>query len=234
MDEDGTVSRGPRYEARKYKREWARSKRGSTVTKSRPLDGQIAKNLDSRYNCWSGMLDRCRNPKCHAYADYGGRGITVCERWRYFDNFCEDMGPRPPGTSIDRIDNDGNYEPGNCRWADKITQTNNRSNTIRVEFNGEDLTLMEWASRLGVSYDALFFRIFRDGFSISRSLSPDFKPEYSSGENHYLSKLTDENVREIRSASAGGENNVSIVKRYGVTRSLIGNILHGRARKNVQ
>jgi len=80
------------------------------------------------------MKNRCHNPKAVRYADWGGRGISVCERWRNsFENFYADMGPRPgPGYSIDRIDNDGNYEPGNCRWADAVTQRNNRRDSKKV------------------------------------------------------------------------------------------------------
>ena len=78
------------------------------------------------YRSWAHMLDRCRNPKNDSWDYYGGRGITVCEEWTDFAQFLADMGERPEGTSIDRIDVDGNYEPGNCRWADHTTQINNR------------------------------------------------------------------------------------------------------------
>lgn len=83
------------------------------------------------YRVWAGMLQRCTNKNHPRYPGWGGRGISVCSRWRDFRNFLEDMGVCPPDLSIDRIDNDGNYEPGNCRWADAITQRNNRRDTKR-------------------------------------------------------------------------------------------------------
>lgn len=91
-------------------------------------------NRHPLYETWTGIIKRCENENCRAYPYYGGRGITICDRWRNdFTAFVNDMGAKPEGTSIDRIDVNGNYEPGNCRWADKFTQSRNRRNVKQRE-----------------------------------------------------------------------------------------------------
>lgn len=111
------------------------------------------------YNSWKGLKDRCYNPKHISYPNYGGRGIGVCERWSSYDNFFEDMGERPPNTSLDRIDNNGDYEPGNCRWASNLDQHNNKRNNVKVTYMGETRTLSQWATALGITKNAVYLRV---------------------------------------------------------------------------
>lgn len=125
------------------------------------------------YHSWNGMRGRCGNPNDHGYADYGGRGITVCERWRSFENFLADMGPRPPGPcrwSIDRIDVNGNYEPGNCRWATDKVQLRNKRTTRYLEFNGKRLALSAWSEESGLSSPTIRRRL-EAGWPVARALT---------------------------------------------------------------
>jgi len=102
------------------------------------------------HDTWAGIRHRCTNPKATNYENYGGRGIKVCDRWQVFENFFEDMGLRPSSKhSIDRIDPNGDYEPGNCRWATLSEQANNKRSNVLLELNGEMLTGAEFARRTG-------------------------------------------------------------------------------------
>jgi hypothetical protein len=127
------------------------------------------------HRVWIGMRSRCNNPNSREYANYGGRGIKVCERWDLFENFVADMGIRPDGYSIDRIDNNGNYEPSNCRWATTKQQLNNRRVNRVLELNGERKTMAEWADKLGVRWDLLRCRIDRYGWTIEKALTTPVK-----------------------------------------------------------
>lgn len=105
------------------------------------------------YKIWHGILKRCYNPKSIVYEHYGERGITVCDRWRArFLDFLSDMGERPSKEySIERIDNDGNYCPENCKWATDIEQLNNTTRNVRLSAYGKSLTQMQWQYRIGIS-----------------------------------------------------------------------------------
>lgn len=122
------------------------------------------------YHAWVAMRSRCNNPKDAAFANYGGRGIKVCERWNEFPNFLADMGNRPKGYQIDRIDNDGDYEPGNCRWVSPKANLNNKRSSHKVTWKGETLTITQWAERLGIHQRTLFNRIGR-GWDLNRAMT---------------------------------------------------------------
>lgn len=112
------------------------------------------------YHIWLGMRNRCYNKNVKAYPHYGGRGITICDRWRNsFPSFLEDMGEAPARLSIDRINNDGNYEPSNCRWATDLTQARNCRKNVMITAFGKTLCVSEWAQELGVSGATISKRI---------------------------------------------------------------------------
>jgi len=123
------------------------------------------------YILWAGMKDRCQNAHGRHFPGWGGRGIKVCERWHKFENFFADMGPRPSTKhSLDRIDNDGNYEPGNCRWATWTEQASNRRNNDMVQFRGETRTLNEWSRVLGIGQGTLWHRLYTSKWSVDEAL----------------------------------------------------------------
>lgn len=121
------------------------------------------------HRIWQAMLNRCRNSKMSQYKNYGGRGITVDERWEKFENFLADMGEAPPNTSIDRKDNNGNYCKENCRWATRHQQSRNKSNNRVIEFNGVAKCLKDWASDLGINQSSLRERL--DRWSLDKALT---------------------------------------------------------------
>lgn len=129
------------------------------------------------HRIWQNMRGRCRNPNLPDFKHYGGRGITVCERWNVFENFLADMGECPPGLSIDRIDVNGNYEPGNCRWATQKEQTNNQRKNVRLTLNGRTQTLQQWADELKLDASMIRWRL-DEGWSVERALTePSLKTQ---------------------------------------------------------
>jgi hypothetical protein len=142
--------------------------RSEYMARSKLLHG-LSKTTE--YRSWVEMIKRCTDRKNHAYSDYGGRGITVCERWLKIENFLTDMGKKPESHySIERIDNNGVYEPSNCKWATPKEQSCNRRSNIYLTHNGEELTISQWESKLGFNKDVVRKRL-RRGWSIGKALT---------------------------------------------------------------
>ena len=136
--------------------------------------------LHPEYAAWKNMIRRCGSePESENYKDYGGRGIRVCERWSGVDgyiNFLQDMGQRPsPKHSIDRRDNNGNYEPENCRWTDTFHQTRNKRNNRMFTMNGKTQCLKDWSVETGISVTTLIHRLGKLGWSVEESLTTPCK-----------------------------------------------------------
>ena len=123
------------------------------------------RNQTSTYRCWGGIIKRCTNPRDKRFEHYGGRGITVCDRWRDFRNFLADMGERPSGYSIERIDVNGHYEPSNCKWIPMIEQCRNTKRVIHITIGDETRLLADWARHFGIDYRLVSARLKR-GWSI--------------------------------------------------------------------
>jgi len=138
----------------------------------------IGKKKSKTYMIWANMINRCTNPAQKSYPKYGGRGISVCQRWREsFENFLEDMGEKPEGLSIDRIDNNGNYEKDNCRWTTKREQLRNYSRNRMITFNGKTQCLTDWAEEIGIDRQTISSRLYR-GWSIEKAIvTPKFIPK---------------------------------------------------------
>lgn len=148
--------------------------RVDTTTKMHVTHGLVHHPL---YIVWGGMKKRCTNPNCAAYPNYGGRGIGICDEWeqdfKMFYDWAMSSG-YADNLTLDRIDNDGDYEPSNCRWVDKLTQVRNRRNTLLVQHGGKTQTLKAWADELGIGYHTLYSRINR-GWSVDETLTKEVK-----------------------------------------------------------
>jgi len=138
------------------------------------------------YRDWVSMRQRCNNPNNKKYHRYGGRGIMVDKRWESYTNFLEDMGERPEGKQIDRIDNSGNYTKENCRWATPRENSRNKYDTHIVEYRGKMAPLIELIEKSGISYQTVISRI-KVGWDLERALTQKpFKPA-----EHLMKKVTD-------------------------------------------
>lgn len=132
----------------------------------------VGRSTSPEYNSWRSMRERCGNPNADRYPHYGGRGIRVCEKWeKDFRGFLADVGPRPSlGHFLDRIDNNGDYRPGNVKWSTRSEQQRNTARNVVIEFNGEKHCVQEWSEALGMKYLTLYARIKR-GWPLEKAIS---------------------------------------------------------------
>ena len=124
------------------------------------------------YDVWTGMIARCYNPNNPRYHRYGGRGIQICKRWLDYTNFEWDMMEGyKKGLQLDRVDNNGNYKPENCKWSTPREQSNNRSDNRYFEFEGENLTIPAWSRKTGIKRSTLSMRLYKYNWSTQKALT---------------------------------------------------------------
>lgn len=151
-------------------------KRGENLKKGKTAQTTHGMTHTPTWRSWMGMKARCDNPNAEGYHNWGGRGITYCERWEEFENFFDDMGEKPDGKSIDRIDNDGNYYKENCKWATRKEQQNNMRSNVIVEFDGLSMTIAQWAEHIGISRSRLQDRLKK--WTVKEALTKPIMKQY--------------------------------------------------------
>lgn len=188
------------------------------------------------YHTWMGMKGRCHNPNNASFERYGGRGIEVCEEWRNsfepFHKWALENGYSDNKT-IERINNNGNYSPDNCKWADNKEQSRNRRSNIKVSYQGGKITLMELSEISGISYGTISGRYERGdrGNQLLRSIGE--KPKRIKGSEQHLSKLAERDVIDIKRTLYMGAKQKDIANKYKVSPSTINSIAKGRTWKHV-
>jgi hypothetical protein len=172
----------------------------------------------SEYYIWNGMMRRCFNPECAAFPNYGGRGITVAPELQTFQGFLHVIGKRPEGKSLERIDNNGNYDPRNLRWSTAMEQNSNKRTNDLITYKGKTQTLTAWARELGMSQTALWTRLYRHKWSMKDALT---RPATRITNR----KLTDAEIIEISKSS---HLQSVLASRFGVSQSQISRIRMGQ------
>ena len=170
---------------------------------------------------WRNMKSRCNNPNATGYKHYGGKGIKVCSRWDDdFYSFLKDMGPRPIGKSIDRIDVNKDYTPENCKWADATEQARNTSSNNFIEYDGEILCLQEWSERLGIKSNTILTRI-RRGWSIEEAFEVRMR-----GKKEYSGSLTQDQIKDMVKSIDSGMSQSEWGRQNGIDSSQVCRLYH--------
>lgn len=206
-------------------------------------DLKVAPSYRPEYRIWTNMKGRCSNPRHQEFHNYAGR-VHVCDRWKAsFKDFYADMGPRPSARhSLDRIDNDGDYEPGNVRWATPKEQARNTSRTRMLTVGETTKPLVQWAEEIGITPQALEYRLEKWPVEIAVSREKGKSIPYlkghetkrKKGSEHYRAKLNEEKVQEILLAHHNGETIRSLAKRFGVSDGTIVFVVKRKTWKHVQ
>lgn len=164
--------------------------------------GNLSQSLAG--SSWQAMISRCHRPGTSGYEAYGGSGITVCDRWRNsLPAFVEDMGPRPAGTTLDRLDPRGHYEPGNCRWATHSEQNRNKRNTVLLEFNGKGMCPSAWADELGLPRHVVHRRLSA-GWTVEATLATPVDTSRSNGGTTATLEFKGQTMTILEAARAAG------------------------------
>tara|TARA_Y100000310_G_C20370798_1_gene663401 strand:+ start:184 stop:744 length:561 start_codon:yes stop_codon:yes gene_type:complete len=176
------------------------------------------------YTTYTLMKQRCYNENHTHYSSYGGRGIRVCDRWlASFHNFLADMGGRPDGMTLDRVNNDAGYNKGNCRWTDSKTQARNRRNSHIITYKGRSMCVAEWSDVTGVEYQCLMARLYR-GWSDGEALGYEMRPKAE-----YKGSIR---IPEMVAAIEGGMTKAEYAGKIGVAPRTVGR-LYNQIKKEV-
>lgn len=211
---------------------------GCLQSESARINGRVTKThgltRSSTYSSWVSMKQRCLTPTHPAYPKYGGRGVSVCKRWAAsFNDFLADMGPRPPGTSLDRFPNgDGNYEPGNCRWATRSNNSRNRRSCIWVMFEGKRRLLIELCEQFGVRSDTIRRRL-KCGETADEAFANPIRAKRPNGELAaelakrviVLPRISAEKQQDVVRLFESGRTYDQIVAAVGVSYNSVGRII---------
>lgn len=201
---------------------------GRRVGQSCLKHGATIGGKSAEYGIWQHIIKRCEDPNEPHYEDYGGRGIGICAKWRHdFAAFLADVGPRPSAQhTIDRYpNNDGNYEPGNTRWATRAEQQRNRRNNVNLTLGGKTQCLADWATELGWSRSALGRRVRR--LPIEQALIPR-------AASRCAARFSDDQVRSIRRRRAAKEPLATLATELGITEAMVSAIARGKSYQHVR